>query len=580
MRYSQVFIPTRREDPAEAEVISHKLLVRAGYMRMLARGIYTHLPAGWRVLQKITQIIREEMNRAGALELFMPAVQPAELWQESGRWAHYGPELLRFKDRKGAEFCLAPTHEEVITSLVRGEVRSYKQLPLNLYQFQTKFRDEVRPRAGLMRGREFIMKDAYSFDVSEEKALESYWKMYGAYTRAFTRMNLAFQAVEADTGSIGGSKSHEFQVLAHSGEDQIVACPSQGYAANVEQAALLPAPGVTAESAGVVAAEVMLPLERVATPGKKTIEEVAGFLGVPEASLVKTLLFVVDGKTVAVLVRGDREANEIKIKKAFKATEVRMASDAEVREATAAPVGFAGPVGLSCPVLADWSVAQLANFVVGGNEADLHLKNVNLGRDVAVSQWGDFGLAKAGDPCPTGEGVLESYRGIEVGHVFYLGTKYSDAMGAVFQDEAGENRSMIMGCYGIGVTRVMAAVIEQNHDADGIVWPMPLAPYHVWITTLGKQSAALDEAAAALHDALEARGVEVMLDDRDERPAVKFKDADLIGVPLRLTLGERGLKEGRVEVKWRTQKEASLIALESAPDEVAAMVREALKPKA
>jgi prolyl-tRNA synthetase len=513
------------------------------------------------------------------LELFMPAVQPAELWQESGRWAHYGPELLRFKDRKGAEFCLAPTHEEVITALVRGEVRSYKQLPLNLYQFQTKFRDEVRPRAGLMRGREFIMKDAYSFDVSEEKALESYWKMYGAYNRAFSRMGLAFQAVEADTGSIGGSQSHEFQVLAQSGEDQIVACPSQKYAANVEQAALLPAAGVTVENAGAVAAEVMLPLERVATPGQKTIEDVAQFMGVAATRLVKTLLFVVDGETVAVLVRGDREANEVKVKKAFKAVEVRMAAEGEVREATGAPVGFAGPVGLSCPILADWSVAQLENFVVGGNEVDLHLKNVNLGRDVKVSQWGDFGLAKAGDPCPTGEGVLESYRGIEVGHVFYLGTKYSDAMGAVFQDEVGENKPMIMGCYGIGVTRVMAAVIEQNHDADGIVWPMPLAPYQVWITTLGKQSAALDEAAMALHDALEARGVEVMLDDRDERPAVKFKDADLIGVPLRLTLGDRGLKEGKVEVKWRTQKEATLIALDGAPDAVAAMVREALKPK-
>lgn len=578
MRYSQLFIPTRREDPADAEVISHKLLVRAGHMRMLARGIYTFLPLGWRVVQKITQIVQEEMNRAGALEVRMPAVQPAELWQESGRWDFYGPELLRFKDRKNGDFCLGPTHEEVITDLVRGDVKSYKQLPLNLYQIQTKFRDEIRPRAGLMRGREFVMKDAYSFDVSKEAAHKSYKVMYDAYHRIFERMGFQFMAVDADTGAIGGSLSHEFQVLAQSGEDEIVACPEAGYAANVEKAELHAPEGITAENAGKPEGVEVLELQKVDTPATRTVEEVTAFMGIEATSLVKTILFFVDEKPVAVLVRGDREANEVKVKSHYDADTVRMASEAEVKELTGAPVGFAGPVGLSCDVLADWSVSQSANFVVGANEKDAHYKNVNFGRDVKVAAWGDFALAREGDPSPVGEGTLKSYRGIEVGHVFYLGTKYSDALGAVFLDEEGKAKPMEMGCYGIGITRIMAAVIEQNHDEHGIIWPMALAPYQVLITTLGKQTDALREASSKLHDELEALGLEVVLDDRDERPAVKFKDADLIGIPLRLTLGGRGLKEGKVEVKWRNagSKEFEKVDLDGAAQHVYDLVQKAM----
>jgi prolyl-tRNA synthetase len=575
MRYSQLFIPTRREDPSEAEVVSHKLLVRAGYLRMLARGIYTYLPLAWRTLRKIEEVIRQEMDRAGAQEVLMPSVQPSELWEESGRWAMYGPELLRFQDRKGANFCLGPTHEEVITSLVRGEVRSYKQLPVNLYQIQTKFRDEIRPRAGLMRGREFIMKDAYSFDVDEAGAKRSYQAMYEAYCRIFRRMGLQFMAVDADTGSIGGSMSHEFQVLAQSGEDEIVACPAAGYAANVEKAQVLAPEGVTEETAGALEGELSA-LEAVSTPGMRTVEEVTAYLGVGAEALAKTLLFVVDEALVAVMVRGDREANEIKVKALLGGSQVRLATEAEVREATGAPVGFAGPVGLGVPVLADWSLARRKDLVVGGNQADVHYRGANVGRDFTVSRWGDLSMARAGDPCPIGGGVLESYRGIEVGHVFFLGTKYSQPMGAVVQDEKGDVWPMVMGCYGIGVTRVMAAVIEQHHDGDGIRWPMPVAPYQVLITTIGKQEEALMEAAQRLHDELEALGVEVVLDDRDERPPVKFKDADLIGIPLRLTLGARGLKEGVVEVKWRHESGFVQVGLGEAASVVSGMVKAAL----
>jgi prolyl-tRNA synthetase len=576
MRYSQLFIPTRREDPADAEVVSHKLLVRAGYMRMLARGIYSYLPLGWRVLRKIEQIVREEMDRSGAQELCMPGVQPAELWEESGRWSLYGPELLRLKDRKGADFCLGPTHEEVITSLVRGEIRSYKQLPFNLYQFQTKFRDEIRPRAGLMRGREFLMKDAYSFDVDADSARASYQVMYDTYTRIFNRMGFAFMAVDADTGAIGGSLSHEFQVLAQSGEDEIVACQEAGYAANVEKAAVLPPAGVTAENAGALEGE-QGDLEKVATPNARTIEQVAAFLGAEATDLAKTLVFMVDESPVAVLVRGDREVNEIKVKALRGGEVVRLATEGEVKEITGAPVGFAGPVGLSIPVLVDWSLAQRANLVVGANEVDAHYKNVNAGRDFKVAQWGDLVMARAGDPSPVGEGVLESYRGIEVGHIFYLGTKYSEAMGAVVQDGEGVVRPLEMGCYGIGVSRIMAAVVEQNHDKDGILWPMPLAPYHVLLSTIGRQSDEMNEAAQKIHDELESLGVEVIWDDRDERPPVKFKDADLIGIPLRMTLGGRGLKNGQIEVKWRNEAEYTQVPLDRAAAHVAGLVRGALK---
>ena len=480
MRVSNLFIPTRRDDPADAEVISHKLLMRAGYMRMLARGIYTFLPLGRRVIRKVETIIREEMDRAGAQEVLMPSVQPAELWQESGRWDFYGPELLRFKDRKGSDFCYGPTHEEVITDLVRGDVRSYKQLPINLYQIQTKFRDEIRPRAGLMRGREFVMKDAYSFDVSAEAAAESYEIMRKAYVAICERMGFAFRAVEADSGNIGGSLSHEFQVLAQSGEDLIVACDNCGYAANVEKAEL-PAPeatGVSAQAGGYT---------RVETPRQRTVEEVTAFLGVSPAQLVKTILFLVDEAPVAVLVRGDFEANEVKLKALLGAQEVHFAGEATVHQITGAPIGFAGPVGLDCKVVADHSVASMEDFVCGGNERDIHLTGVNLA-DCGIAQFADLRKAADADPCIKCGGTLSTYRGIEVGHIFYLGTKYSESMGLTFQDENAQVKPVEMGCYGIGVTRMMAAVIEQNHDENGICWPMPMAPFHVWILTLGRQS--------------------------------------------------------------------------------------------
>ena len=570
MRYSNVFIPTRREDPADAEVISHKLLVRAGCMRMLARGIYSFLPLGWRVLHKIETIIREEMDRAGALEVLLPGVQPGELWEESGRWRLYGPELLRFKDRKNQDFCLGPTHEEVITDLVRGEVRSYKQLPLNLYQIQTKFRDEIRPRAGLMRGREFVMKDAYSFDASKEDALRSYEVMRVAYERTFRRMGLEFRAVEADTGAIGGSASHEFQVLAQSGEDRIVACDDCGYAANVEKA------DVVAHEASPEASGAVGEVESVETPGKRTVEEVTAFLGVEASGLIKTVLFLADEAPVAVLVRGDHEVNEVKVKALLDADVLMLAGEKTVEEVTKAPVGFAGPVGLEgCRILADQALVKGAGYVVGGNAKDVHLKDAVIGRDFDVERFADLRMIEEGDPCPRCGGSLSFYRGIEVGHIFYLGTKYSDAMNAVFLDEEGASKPIEMGCYGMGVTRLMAAAVEQNHDDNGICWPMPLAPLEVIILTLGRASEALTEAATALHDGLVAEGGEVLLDDREERPAVKFKDADLIGIPLRLTLGNRGLKSGKVEVKWRTGDAMTEVPLDEAVAHVAQLVREA-----
>ncbi len=564
MRYSQCFLPTRREDPADAEVVSHKLLVRAGYIRMLARGVYSFLPAGYRVVRKIEAIIREEMNRAGGQELLMPAVQPGELWEESGRWEQYGPELLRFKDRKGADFCVGPTHEEVITDIVRKEIRSYKQLPLNLYQIQTKFRDEIRPRAGLMRGREFVMKDAYSFDVSLDAANKSYDAMRQAYNRIFARTGLDFRMVEADTGSIGGSSSHEFQVLAQSGEDQITSCDTCEYAANVEMTELRPdtnkRPAPSAE------------MQEVHTPKTKTVAEVTALLGIDATQLVKTIIFVADESPVAVLVRGDYEVNDVKVRRYLGASTIELADERTVKEVTGAPIGFAGPVALSCRVVADQSVEAMADFVVGANKPPYHLTGVNVGRDFEVEAFADLRTAVDGDACPRCSGTLKTYRGIEVGHIFVLGQKYSDAMGAVFQDEGGQNHPMQMGCYGIGVTRVAAAAIEQNHDDFGIIWPMPIAPYQVAILTLGKKNEEIDAVAAKLHDDLTALGVEVLLDDRDERAAVKFKDADLIGTPIRLTIGGRGLKEGKVEFKWRKEKDFEKIELEGAAATVKGLI--------
>ena len=571
MRFSQSFIPTRKEDPADAEVVSHKLLIRGGYIRMLSRGIYNFLPLGWRSVRKIEQIIREEMDAAGALEVRMPAVQPSELWVESSRWTQYGPELLRFQDRKGGDYCLGPTHEEVITAMVRGEITSYKQLPVNLYQIQTKFRDEVRPRFGLMRGREFIMKDAYSFDLDEKGANASYDVMFQTYRRICERLGFEYRAVEADTGNIGGSRSHEFQVLAETGEDEIVSCSECDYAANVEKAE------IRVQEADRDAGAELRSRRVVDTPNARTIEEVSTFLDRPPTDFVKTLLYMADDKPLAVLVRGDHEANEVKLKSLLQARGIefealRLAGDAEVREITNAPVGFAGPVGLEVDVFADLAVKPLTNVVVGANEADKHLVDVNWGEDFDVTQWADLRRAHAGDLCGRCGGTFESHRGIEVGHVFYLGTKYSKSMGAYVSDENGDEIPLEMGCYGIGVTRILAAVVEQNHDDNGIIWPMAIAPYQAIILPLQVQDQAVVDAAEKIYRELQEAGVEVILDDRDLRPGFKFKDADLIGIPIRITIGARGLAEGNVEYKLRADKEFTLVAVDEVVKKTTAAV--------
>ena len=573
MRYSQMLIPTVKETPADAVVVSHRLMLRSGMIRKLAAGVYVYLPIANRVFTKVANIVREEMNRAGAQEITMPAVQPGELWQESGRWEQYGPELLRFKDRKGSDFVIGPTHEEVVTALVRDEVKSYRQLPMNLYQIQTKFRDEVRPRFGLMRGREFVMKDAYSFHVNEADAHREYENMFKAYTRIFARCGLKFRAVEADTGSIGGNRSHEFQVLAETGEDAIANDPASGYAANVELAPVAP-PGRAAETP-------MLPMSLVDTPGKKTIDEVAGFLGVPPDRVLKAVLFLVDDKPVMACCRGDRDVNEIKLKKALGASKTRLLTDDEVRLHTGAPVGFAGPVrakeGLK--IVIDHGVQGLAGLVCGGNAADKHYVQVAPGRDFDVPTGANAGFedltsARAGDLCPRSMKPYEIVRGIEVGHVFFLGTKYSTAMKALFQGEDKVERPYVMGCYGIGVTRTAAAAIEQNHDDDGIQWPAPIAPFHVSLVGIGVD-AETTAAASSLYATLTGMGLEVLWDDRDERPGVKFKDHDLIGNPVRVAVGGKGLKEGIVEVKLRTdpKEKTERVPLAEAAARVQALVK-------
>jgi len=564
MRQSQTLVPTLKEAPSEAEVPSHIFMVRGGYLRKVAAGIYSFLPLGWRVVKKVERIIREEMDRSGASEVFLPAVIPGELWKESGRWQNYGDQLLRFKDRKGGDFVIGPTHEEVISALVRGEVRSWRQLPLNLYQIQTKFRDELRPRAGLMRGREFIMKDAYSFHVDVKDAQREYKKMYETYQRIFTRCGLQFRAVEADTGNIGGSLSHEFQVLTETGEDALVACDNCDYAANVEQAVARAPKGGTNPTAEKT---------KVATPGKHTIADVSAFLKVTPDKLVKTLIYLADGKPVAVLVRGDRDVNEIKLKKALSANQLVLATDAAVKEVTGAPVGFAGPVGLTAPVYCDLEICALSDFVVGANEADAHLTGVNLERDFTPTACGDYRAAAAGDACARCDtGHLKAYRGIEVGQVFFLGTKYSKPMGVTFLDAEGKDTPCEMGCYGIGVTRIVAAAIEQSHDKDGIVWPVPLAPYEVAVLDLQQDDQNVVATATRIYDGLTAAGVEVLYDDRNERAGVKFKDADLIGLPFRIAVGKKGLAEGGVEVKRRNSTEVRKMKIDEVVQAVAAEV--------
>ncbi|MGE5416636.1 MAG: proline--tRNA ligase [Acidobacteriota bacterium] len=568
MKVSQLLMPTLREDPADAEVISHKLLTRAGMIRKASGGIYTFLPLGYRVIKKIMQIVREEMDRAGAQEILMPIAQPRELWEQTGRWQAYGNEMFRIKDRHDREFCLGPTHEELITNLVSGEVHSYRDLPLMLYQIQDKFRDEIRPRFGLLRGREFIMKDCYSFDVDEQSLDESYRKMYEAYEKIYQRMGLEFRAVEADTGTIGGNVSHEFTVLASNGESVIVYCDTCNYAANVEKAeCLAPEAGDRPD---------LLAMEKVATPNVKTVDEVVSFLKTHAKSIIKTLIYLADEKPYAVLVRGDRELNEIKLKNYLDVSDLALARDEVVRDIIGVGTGSIGPVELKIPVIADLEIEVMINAVGGANDEGQHIKNINPGRDFKVQAYVDLRNAVAGDKCLHCEGRLLETRGIEVGQVFKLGTKYSKALNAVFSDEQGNTQPSIMGCYGIGVSRTMAAIVEQKNDENGIIWPLSVAPYHVIIVPVNIKDEEQMKHAMSFYEALQNAGIEVLLDDRDERAGVKFKDADLIGIPLRITLGPKALKEGKVEFKRRWEQDNQLVELNSVLDVIVSEVKAAI----
>jgi prolyl-tRNA synthetase len=567
MRASHFFIATLKEAPTDAEIASHKLMTRAGMIKKLAGGIYTYMPMGLRTIRKIENIIREEMNRAGAIELLMPVIQPAELWQESGRWDKMGPELLRVKDRHERDFIVQPTSEEVVTDIARQELRSYKQLPKNFYHIQTKFRDERRPRFGVMRGREFTMKDAYSFDRDEAGGEKSYQAMYQAYERIFGRMGLTFRAVAADTGNIGGTASHEFQVIADTGEDAIAYCPASSYAANIEMAEALP----LAATRGL-AEEA---LAKTATPGKAKCEDVAALLGLPLERTVKSIVLAAEREGAPaqiwlLLIRGDHELNEVKAGKLAGLKEgFRFATDAEIREHFGCEPGYLGPINTKKPVqvVADRTVANMSDFVCGANEKDFHYTGVNWGRDLPEATVADIRNVVAGDPSPDGAGTLAIQRGIEVGHVF-LGLPYAAKMNAVFTDEQGQSRPMVMGCYGIGVTRLLGAAIEQNHDERGIIWPKPIAPFEAVVCPVGwGKSEAVRQEAERLYAALAAAGVDVILDDRDERPGVMFADWELVGVPLRITVGERGLKEGVVEVQGRRDAQAAKIPAEQAIDE-------------
>jgi prolyl-tRNA synthetase len=568
MRVSELMIPTLRETPAEAEIISHQLLLKAGYIRKVAAGVYTLLPLAWRVVRKIEQIVREEMDRQGGLDFMMPIIQPAELWQESGRWDVYGPELFRLKDRHDRDFCLGPTHEEIITTLVKGEVNSYKQLPLLLYQIQNKYRDERRPRFGLMRSREFIMKDLYSFDRDDSGLDISYDKMYEAYTKIFTRCGLLFRPVVADSGAIGGSDTHEFMVLAESGEATVVYCQlgECGYAANVERA----------ESVLITEplAEKPLPLGEVATPGRRTIAEVAEYLHVKPEATLKTLIYETEHHVVAAVVRGDREVNEVKLYNALPCVRLELASEATVRRITGNAPGFVGPVGLNDVLLVVDEEAMVAvNTVVGANRNDLHLINVNPGRDFTPAVVADIRTVRAGQPCPKCGAALNEAKGIEVGQVFKLGDKYSKALNCTYLDDSGKSRFMIMGCYGIGITRTMAAAIEQNHDAEGIIWPVSIAPYHVVVVPVSSKDSAQMELALDIYRQLSGTGLEVVLDDRPDRAGVKFKDADLVGYPVRITVGARGVADRTVELRSRRSGETVVVPLQQLINQVMDMLK-------
>ncbi|MEY3485201.1 MAG: hypothetical protein RLZZ586_924 [Pseudomonadota bacterium] len=575
MKASQTFLATLKEAPADAEVVSHQLMVRAGLIRKLSAGIYNYLPLGLKVIRKVENIIREEMNRAGAIELLMPIVQPAELWQETGRWEKMGPELLRIKDRHERDFLIQPTSEEVITDLARTEIKSYKQLPINFYQIQTKFRDERRPRFGIMRGREFSMKDAYSFDRDHDGLKRSYALMFDAYVRIFKRMGLTFRAVTADNGAIGGSGSQEFHVIADTGEDAIVYCPNSDYAANLEAAESLSL--VTKRDAPK---EVM---KKVSTPEQKRCEDVARFLKISLTQTIKSLVLAVDQEhgpatLFMLLLRGDHELNEIKASKVPGLTAFRFASDEEVKAACHSPVGYLGPVGLSSNVqiVADRTVANMSDFVCGANEAGYHLTGVNWGRDLPEPIIADIRNAVAGDPSPDGKGVVDICRGIEVGHVFQLGTRYSEAMKCTYLDENGKSQPMVMGCYGIGVTRLLGAAIEQGHDEKGILWPISMAPFELVICPVGyDKSKLVRQAADDLHQQLQNAGIDVVLDDRGERPGAMFADWELIGATYRVVIGERSLKEGNVEFQGRRESTAQLVPVNEITEKVAAIIRSA-----
>lgn len=575
MKASQTFLATLKEAPADAEVVSHQLMMRAGLIRKLSAGIYNYLPLGLKVIRKVENIIREEMNRAGAIELLMPIVQPAELWQETGRWEKMGPELLRIKDRHERDFLIQPTSEEVITDLARTEIKSYKQLPVNFYQIQTKFRDERRPRFGIMRGREFSMKDAYSFDRDVDGLKRSYTLMFDAYVRIFKRMGLRFRAVAADNGAIGGSGSQEFHVIADTGEDAIVYCPNSDYAANLE----------AAESIALISkrAAPKEAMRKVSTPEQKRCEDVAKFLKIPITQTIKSLVLAVDqesgpAKLFMLLLRGDHELNEIKVNKVPGLAAFRFASDEEIKTACHSPVGYLGPVGLSAviQVVADRTVANMSDFVCGANEAGYHLTGVSWGRDLAEPIVADIRNAVAGDPSPDGKGAVEICRGIEVGHVFQLGTRYSEAMKCAYLDENGKSQAMVMGCYGIGVTRLLGAAIEQGHDEKGILWPISMAPFELVICPVGyDKSELVRQAADDLYRQLQTAGIDVVLDDRGERPGAMFADWELIGIPYRIVIGERSLKEGNVEFQGRRESAPHLVPIAAIKDRVHAMLEAA-----
>lgn len=564
MRQSVLFAPTLRETPAEAEIISHKLMLRAGMIRKSAAGIYTYLPLAQRVLAKIAQIVREEMDREGGQELALPIVQPAEIWRESGRWDVYGDEMFRLEDRHHREFCLGPTHEEIITTVVKGDVRSYRDLPLRLYQLQNKYRDEIRPRFGLMRGREFIMKDLYSFDVDEAGLEESYQAMYRAYTQVFSRCGLKFRPVEADSGAIGGNTSQEFMVLAEAGEALILYCDTCTYAANVEKAV---------SDIVNVPPSVINELELIATPEQKTIEQVSAFLNVPAENTIKTLFYGSESGYIAVLVRGCDQVNEIKLGNVVGGNKLYLAPPEEIQEVFGLPIGYVGPIGLDTSkikIYADLLVKEMHQAVVGANQAGYHYQYVEPARDFKDLQYVDLRTAKAGEKCPRCQGHLVEARGIEVGQIFKLGTKYSKALNATFLDEKGQSQFMIMGCYGIGVSRTMAAAIEQNYDNDGIKWPVAIAPFQVHLVPVSGDQL---EVAQEIYQKLTARKIEVLIDDRNERPGVKFKDADLIGIPLRITIGPKGLAQGQVEVKYRQTGQVEFWPLDEILEKVESFIQ-------